>query len=114
MEIRVKDRTLEAALADDKLRKKRFGEAMAKKIELRLTALRSAASLAVFWPPMSGPERCHQLKGDLKGTFSIDVKQPYRLLFQGIEDPGIEHTDERERWLAIKAVEIVGIEDTHG
>ena len=38
--------------------------------------------LVDFWPPNSGPERCHELKGDLAGVFSIDLKQPYRLLFR--------------------------------
>jgi len=31
------------------------------------------------------PERCHELSGADKGTFSMDVKQPYRLLFKPIE-----------------------------
>ena len=114
MEILVKDRKLEAALGDDALCKRRFGADMAKKIKLRLTALREADSLGVFWPPNSGPERCHQLKGNLAGTFSVDVKQPYRLLFVPIEDPGAQHSDERERWQAIKTIEIIDIEDTHG
>ena len=114
MEIRVRDRKLEAALSDDGLRKRRFGADMAKKIQLRLTALAAADSLGVFWPPKSGPERCHELKGDLDGTFSIDVKQPYRLLFEPIEDPNAQYSDERERWQAIKTIEIVNIEDTHG
>jgi hypothetical protein len=48
---------------------------MMRKIMLRLSELRAAVSLADFWPPMSGPERCHELKGELAGTFSIDLKQ---------------------------------------
>ncbi|MDC3952750.1 hypothetical protein [Polyangium jinanense] len=88
---------------------------MAKKITLRMAALRAAATLADFWPPKTGPERCHKLTADLAGTFSMDVKQPYRLLFVPLDlPPGPLPVDERELWQLIRAIEIVGIEDTHG
>ena len=87
---------------------------MAKKFTLRLTALEAADSLADFWPPKSGPERCHELTGKLAGTFSIDVKQPYRLLFRPVEEsPPPDRSDEQARWKCIKAIEIVAIENTH-
>jgi plasmid maintenance system killer protein len=88
---------------------------MAKKIQIRMAALAAAESLVDFWPPSSGPERCHGLKADLAGTFSIDLKHPYRLLFKPT-DP--EHSsaakDEKARWAAIKSIVVTGIEDTHG
>jgi plasmid maintenance system killer protein len=87
---------------------------MAKKLKLRLAALRAAKSLADFWPPMSGPERCHELKADLAGKFSLDLKQPYRLLFVPIEgDVRPDRSDEQQRWASITAIEILEIEDTH-
>jgi len=115
MEIYVRDRKLKAALEDEAICKRHYGMDMTKKLTLRLTALRAADSLADFWPPMSGPERCHELKGDLTGTFSIDVKQPYRLLFVPIEpEPKKHHSDEQQRWKSITAIDILRIEDTHG
>jgi plasmid maintenance system killer protein len=94
---------------------KQYGRDMMKKIMMRLNALRAAVSLADFWPPNSGPERCHELKGDLAGTFSIDLKQPYRLLFVPIEENALEdRSDEQKRWASITKIEIVAIEDTHG
>jgi proteic killer suppression protein len=88
---------------------------MAKKIMNRVASLRAAASLAVFWPPKSGPERCHELLGDLAGTFSVDVKQPYRLLFVPIEEEAPpDCSDDQKRWTSITAIEIQTIEDTHG
>lgn len=80
-----------------------------------LAALRAAESLTAFWLPNSGPERCHELKGDLAETFSIDLKQPYRLLFDPVEEnPTHDRSNERERWGSITAIKVVGIEDTHG
>ncbi len=49
---------------DPAARQREYGVNMAKKLALRLAALYAADSLADFWPPNSGPERCHELKGD--------------------------------------------------
>jgi proteic killer suppression protein len=115
MEILIPNNKLRKAVEDEGECKKRFGLDMTKKIFLRIAALRAADSLATFWPPNSGPERCHALVGDLAGLFSIDVKQPYRLLFRPIApNPQSEYADVQEYWKAIVAVEIHGIEDTHG
>jgi plasmid maintenance system killer protein len=115
MEVQVSDKKLRKTLEDDKERKKHFGTDMAKKIHIRMGALAAAESLADFWPPSSGPERCHELKGDLAGTFSIDLKHPYRLLFEPT-DPANRSAvkDEKERWRAIQAIKVLRIEDTHG
>jgi plasmid maintenance system killer protein len=115
MEIRVRDNKLRAALTDEATCKRRFGADMTKKLMLRMATLAAAESLADLWPPMSGPERCHELKGDLAGTFSIDLKQPYRLLFTPLLPETTEpFSDEQQRWKSIKTIEIQGVEDTHG
>ena len=115
MEIFAKDNKLKAVLEDETVCKKRFGAPMSKKLTARLAVLRAAESLEAFWPPNSGPERCHELKGDLAGIFSIDLNQPYRLLFRLIEDtPAQDRSNEQERWGSITAIEVIGIEDTHG
>ena len=129
MQVRIPDRKLKRELENDAECRRRYGVAMAKKIKLRMDALGAAESLAVFWPPFSGPERCHELQGQLVGTFSMDVKQPYRLLFredelgkesgldggkQAEQGSSTKEKDERQRWLGIRSIEIKGIEDTHG
>ena len=87
---------------------------MAKKIQLRINSLTAAESLADFWPPNSGPERCHELKGNLKGKFSIDLKYPYRLLITPLESISkTEISNEVDRWKKIKEIEIHRIENTH-
>jgi proteic killer suppression protein len=116
MEVAVPNNRLRRDIENDAARKKRFGKDMAQKIVLRRAALIAAESLADFWPPHSGPERVHELKkGDLLGTFSMDLKHPFRLLFNAI---GIEKKspgdDEKKRWESIKSVEIIRVEDTHG
>jgi plasmid maintenance system killer protein len=114
MKVRAKNK-LKAVLESEAECQKQFGRDMMKKIMLRLSALRAAVSLADFWPPVSGPERCHELKGKLGGTFSIDVQQPCRLLFVPLEEnPPEDRSNEQKRWASITKIEIVAIEDTHG
>ena len=84
MQILIKDKKLKAGLEDRATCQRLYGKDMAKKIRLRMAALSAAESLVDLWPPMSGPERCHELKADMAGTLSIDVKHPYRLLFRAL------------------------------
>lgn len=115
MEIFASDSKLRRAIEDEKLRQKFFGTDTARKLAVRLTALEAADSLADFWPPKSGPERCHELQGERAGTFSIDLNQPFRLLFRPVEqNPPSDRSDEQARWKSIKAIDITAIEDTHG
>ena len=114
MDVYVSDKNLRRAVADEAVCKRRYGADMAKKFMLRLAVLRAAESLADFWPPKSGPERCHELKGNRAGTFSVDLKQPYRLLFRAYAAmPPSDRSDEQQRWKAITSIDILGIEDTH-
>jgi plasmid maintenance system killer protein len=113
MEIEIPDNSLKRSIEDDRRRVRKFGTDMASKIAIRMAALTAAQSLADFWPPLTLPERCHELKGQLKGLFSIDLKHPFRLLFRPIETEEVPG-DELERWKKIREIEIVGIEDTHG
>lgn len=85
MELFVPDKKLREALEDFASAKRQYGQDMAKKLHLRRDALLAADSLADFWPPKKKPERVHELVADLKGLFSIDLKQPKRLLFKAME-----------------------------
>ena len=115
MEIFTKKKKLGAALMKEGVCKRRFGIKMANKLKIRVAELRAAESLATFWPPNSPPERCHELKANRRGTFSIDLSHPYRLLFKPIEDsPPQDRSNEQEHWASIRKIELIKIEDTHG
>jgi proteic killer suppression protein len=90
------------------------GVLRAKKIRLRMAALRAAANLMAFWPPKSGPDRCHELtEGKRSGQLSVDPDHPYRLIF--IPDHGSIpiHEDGGLDWSQVTAIKILGIENTH-
>lgn len=115
MEVFAKGKKLKAALKDESACERYYGTAMCRKLKIRIATLRAAESLATFWPPKSGPERCHELKGGSVGTFSIDLAQPYRLLFEPVEElPPEDRANEQERWDTITEVNLIAIEDTHG
>jgi plasmid maintenance system killer protein len=115
MEVSAGDNKLRTAIEDQAACKRQYGMDMSKKIALRIAALQAAESLADFWPPKSGPERCHELKGEREGTFSVDLKHPYRLLFKSTTpENASSFSDDRQRWRSITAIEILEIEDTHG
>ena len=121
MQVAIADKKLKRALENDRERQKRFGSEMAKKIRLRVNALTAAESLGDFWPPFSPTERCHELKADLDGYFSMDLVHPYRLLFKALDNRSkttgqleLELLDQKQRWQSIKSIVITGIEDTHG
>lgn len=103
---------LKQSIENDIERRKRFGIDMANKINLRMGGLWAAKNLADFLPPYFGPERCHELNGDLKGIFSIDLKNPFCLLFRPSEHQQKDIYNFQD-WEKINEVTIVGIEETH-
>ncbi len=90
------------------------GQLRARKISIRLKELRAANSLYDFWPPKSGPGRCHELtQGKRKGQLSVDLDHPYRLIFLPDHDPVPQKVDGGLDWERVTAVLILGVEDTH-
>src|SRR6266536_2335051 len=123
MLVEIPNNKLKRSIENDSERQRRYGKEMAKKIQLMMGALVAAQTVGDFWPPYSPPERCHELKGELVGKFSMDLTHPYRLLFKpattqaqlSIRDQAnAESGDQKARWHSIDSIEIVGVEDTHG
>ena len=113
MKISFANNKLEKDLGDYRQTVRAYGTANADKIHLRLQGLLAAESLADFVPG-TPPERCHELTGTSAGVFSIDIKQPYRLLFVPMVLADPRPDDLKAFWMTIKEVEIREIKDTHG
>lgn len=114
MEILFSSKKLAKELNEDKAMRKAHGLVRAKRLKLVLMSLRAAPHLGVFAPPMSPPHRCHELTGNLKGQLSIDLDQPYRLLFEPAHQPRPERPQGGLDWRQVTAIRIRRIEDTHG
>jgi len=79
-----------------------------------MTEFRAAQSLKDFWPPKSGPSRCHELTGGRRaGQLSVDLDHPCRLIFEPDHDPIPLLADGGLDWSKVTAIRILGVEDTH-
>lgn len=57
--------------------------------------------------------RCYELKGNLKGCLSVDLDQPYRLIFKPAHNPLPKKSDGGLDWGKVIEITIIGVEDTH-
>ena len=113
MDIDFEGQQLEKDCNDERRMQKRYGAKRAKLLKRRLVQLRAAPTLATFHPPYSGPARCHELKGNLKGILSVDLDHPYRLFFKPAHNPLPQRAEGGIDWDKITAIVILGVEDTH-
>lgn len=111
MEISFSSNKLEKTFNSEKLLQKYYGK-NAKKIQLRMAVLIGAKNLSEV--PTIPPERCHPLKGDRKGQYSLDLLQPSRLIITPDQDPIPKKSDggiDLEKVVKIKIIEVE--EDYH-
>ena len=89
-----------------------YGPRCAELIRRRLDEIRAADTLETL---RSLPQaRCHELKGNRAGQLSVDLVHPYRLVFEPLMDQSNQKSKGGLDWSSITAVEIIGVEDTHG
>ena len=104
MRISFKSKKLKKKFEARKELEKAYGIRQAKKITQRMNELYAAESLQdIKHIPSS---RLHQLSGNYKNCFAIDLIHPYRLI---IKPEGREIEDLR----TITLVEVVNVEDYH-
>ena len=109
MEVSFDDPRLEAMFESEKKLLRQCGKIRAGKIKIRLHDLRAAETLEDM---RSFPGRCHELVGDLRGHLSLDLDQPYRLLFRPAKDTELGPGGGLN-WTKVVDVVIVSIVDTH-
>lgn len=113
MEIAFAKKKLSRDLSDQRRLQRAHGDRRARLIMRRLSALQAADTLADFWPPNSGPERCHELSGNREGQLSVDLDHPYRLVFTVANDPVPRKEDGGLDWRRVTQIRILAVEDTH-
>ncbi|GBU21961.1 hypothetical protein R80B4_01863 [Fibrobacteres bacterium R8-0-B4] len=114
MEISFKNTKLKKEFNEGKALEKIHGSVRAKKISKRMAELRAASCLYDFWPPGTGPGRCHELtEGTRKGQLSVDLDHPYRLIFVPNHEPVPRKSGGGLDWEQVTEITIIGIEDTH-
>jgi len=95
-----------------KAAQKQWGTICGKLVMKRLDDIRDSDNLMVLQKVPQA--RCHPLKGDMAGFWSLDVEHPYRLLIEPADEKLPMTPDGRLDAEAITAVRVIGVRDTHG
>ena len=112
MDILFKTKKLEKQCNSQTLLVRIYGPQCAKLIRRRLDELRAADTLnTIRYLPQA---RCHELKGNRAGELSVDLEHPFRLLLRPANQPIPKRAEGGLDWECVSAVEIIGVEDTHG
>lgn len=114
MEITFANKKLRKQCNESKAMIKAHGTQRSHKLKIVLVSLRAAPNFGIFAPPYSPPHRCHELTGNMKGLISLDLDHPYRLIIKPVNDPKPERAEGGLDWKKVTAIEIQGVEDTHG
>lgn len=111
MDILFRSRKLERAFNSCRELTKAYGRRLARAIMVRLAVLRSAPSLAEV--PTFPPERRHELSGNRKGEFAVDLVHPHRLVFVPANDPVPFRRDGGIDTSRVTAITIIEVVDYH-
>ncbi len=111
MDISFNNKKLEKAFNSEKKLIKQFSKENARYIMRRMMVLKAAPSLAHV--PYRPPERRHELTGDMKGTYAVDIKHPYRLTFEPNHNPLPLKKDGGIDLEKVTSITILEVEDYH-
>ncbi len=110
MKITFARKKLEKTFNSERLLQREYGE-QAPRIMSRMAVLRAAPSLADV--PVNKPDRRHELTGNRKGTFAVDLNHPYRLVFEPAEIPVPRKDDGGIDLELVISIRIMKLEDYH-
>ncbi|MBC2705546.1 killer suppression protein [Desulfobacula sp.] len=111
MDISFKSKKLQKICSTRKSALKELGQTKGNKLMQRMSELNAAIALSdISHLP---PARLHELTGNRKGQFSVDLEYPYRLLFIPNNKPIPMKKDGGLDKANINKIKITEIEDTH-
>jgi len=111
MDISFKNSSLEKTFSEEKRLRKKYGAENTKYIIRRISILRASENLQKV--PHTKPTRRHELEGNRKGKFAVDLKHPYRLVFEPNHKPLPKKDDGGLDLGKITAIKILEVEDYH-
>lgn len=112
MDITFRNEKLAKIFNSEKNLVREYGPENAGKIKRRMVVLKAAMCLEEIssYPP----ERRHELSGDRKGQFAVDLKHPQRLVLEPNHNPLPYRRDSGLDLKKITAITIIEVEDYHG
>jgi proteic killer suppression protein len=111
LEIFFANRALEKRLGSDAVRRRGYGDVLARKIARRLNELNAAPNLGAM---RAMPGGCHELHEDRAGQLAVDLTDNVRLVFEPANDPIPAKDDGGLDWDHVTEVRIREVTDYHG
>lgn len=111
MDVTFKNEKLARTFNSEKELGREYGPENGKKIKLRMAVMTAATCLEEVSHCPS--ERRHELSGNRKGQFAVDLKHPKRLIFEPNHNPLPWKADGGLDLKKVTAITIVGVEDYH-
>ncbi len=112
MEILYGNGKLEKQCSDQIQLAKKYGSDQARAIRRHLDNFIDADTLEDI--RILTQARCHELKGDRQGTLAVDLKHPYRLVFEPANEPIPTKEAGGLDWKKVTVIRILEIKDYHG
>lgn len=110
MKITYKSNKLKKQLTNPADMQKAFGS-MSTKVNQRMKELLAANNLEIMKTIPAA--NCHELKGNRKGEFAVDISKNYRLIFKPDYNPVPRKEDNSIDCIRITDIQILGTEDYH-
>jgi plasmid maintenance system killer protein len=111
MNIYFKTKKIAKICNENKESVKAVGADSALRLQQRMMELKAADTLNDI--STLPPAKCHELSGNRKRQFSVDISKNYRLLFISANEPTPKKADGGLDKSRITEIEIIEIEDTH-
>jgi len=111
MKISFRKKKLAKTFNQERLLVKEYGKENGRVIMRRMDVLKAALNLEQV--PRIKPERLHELKGDRKGEFAVDLKHPFRLILIPDCEDIPRNKDGGIDLQSITSIIIKGVEDYH-
>ena len=111
LDIDFRTNRLERTLNEERELVRTYGARMARAIQRRLATIDEARTLSEV--PTTPPERRHQLHGERRGQYAVDLIHPYRLIFEPNHDPVPRRPDGAVETDHVTAITIVEVIDYH-
>lgn len=112
MDIKFKTNKLCKKCSSKKEMVKEWGPELAQRLSQRLMEIQAMGSIGEL--RCLPQARCHQLTGDRDNQFAVDLKHPYRLIFEPYHDPVPLKSDGGFDLFKITAILILEVVDYHG
>jgi len=108
MEIEYRNKRLKKLCEERKEAISELGDPCAKKLRNRFADMCAASNVSEL---IAGSP--HQLKGDRKGQFAVNLADGKRLIFEPADNPPPKNEDGSIDWFNVSKVRIIDIRDYH-